>query len=83
MVTDATEKNKKTPAVLASEGWERRATYGEPRLSELVEMYEELGYEVYLKPFNPDEETSCAECMKVSPEKYETIYTRKSAAAIE
>ena len=78
MVTDETEKNKKTSAALAGEGWERRATYDEPRLSELVEMYEELGYEVYLKPFDPDEERECTECMKVSPEKYETIYTRKS-----
>ena len=78
MVANATEKNKKTSAALAGEGWERRATYCDPRLSELVEMYEELGYEVYLKPFDPDEERECAECMKVSPEKYETLYTRKS-----
>ena len=78
VVTNAMGKNKKTSAALAGEGWERRATYDEPRLSELVEMYEGLGYAVYLKPFDPDEERECTECMKVSPEKYETIYTRKS-----
>lgn len=63
---------------LAREGWERQSTYDEPRLSELVEMYEELGFEVHLETFHPEEESGCAECMKVSPEKYKTIYTKKA-----
>lgn len=71
---------EKSAVALAGEGWEKRATYNEPRLSEVVEMYRELGYEVYLKPFDPDEETGCSECMKVSPGKYTTVYTRKTAS---
>jgi len=59
------------------EGWEKRATIDEPRLSELVKMYEELGFEVLLMPFAPDEEPGCSECMKTSPQRYRTIYTRK------
>ncbi len=58
--------------------WERRTVADEPRLSELVEMYEELGFEVQLEDFNPKEEgAECTECMKENPEKYKVIYTRK------
>ena len=65
---------------LAKEGWEKQGTYDEPRLSELVEMYKEIGFEVRLEPFDLFEEQGCAECMKVSPEKYQTIFTRKKIA---
>ena len=40
-------------AELAREGWQKQTTYDEPRLSELVEMYEEIGYQVHLEPFDP------------------------------
>jgi hypothetical protein len=39
---------------LALQGWERQATYDEPRLSEMAEVYEEIGLEVHLEPFHPD-----------------------------
>ena len=64
---------------LSHEGWERQTTYDEPRLSEMVAMYEEIGFEVHLEPFNTDEEPGCTDCMKTSPEKYKIIYTRKKA----
>ena len=57
-------------------GWERQTTYDEPRLSELVDMYKELGFEIRLEPFNPDDEPGCSECMKADPARYKTIYTR-------
>ena len=60
-----------------NEDWEKRSTNDEPRLSELVKMYEEIGFEVLLEPFKPDEEPGCSECMKISPQLYQTIYTRK------
>ncbi|OQY60690.1 MAG: hypothetical protein B6245_00095 [Desulfobacteraceae bacterium 4572_88] len=63
---------------LLREGWKRQSTQDEPRLSELAEMYEELGFEVHLEPLHPEEEPGCTDCMKVSPEKYKTIYTRKT-----
>jgi hypothetical protein len=63
--------------VLTQQGWEKQDIYDEPRLSEIIELYEEMGLEVHLEPFNPDEETGCVECMKVTPEKFKTVYTRK------
>ena len=62
---------------LAQLGWERQATYDEPRLSEMAEVYEEIGLEVHLEPFDPDEEPGCTDCMAAMPQKYKTIYTRK------
>ncbi len=64
---------------LALQGWQRQATYDEPRLSEMAEIYEELGLEVHLEPFHPDEEPGCAACMASMPEQYKTIYTRKKS----
>ena len=61
---------------LNKEGWTRRSTHEEPRLSEMAEMYREIGLEVLLEPFNPDEEPGCTDCMRLSAEKYKTIYTR-------
>lgn len=66
-----------TKARLMEEGWEMQLTMDEPRLSDLIEMYEELGLEVHLEPFNPENESGCNECMKASPEKFRTIFTRK------
>lgn len=59
------------------EGWTARNTIDEPRLSELVELYEELGFEVMLRPVSPgDAGRVCAECVLVDPDRYRTIYTR-------
>lgn len=63
---------------LEKQGWERRTTYDEPRLSEIVEMYEETGFEVRLEPFDPDDEDGCTACMKADPDRYKVIYTRKT-----
>ncbi len=63
---------------LTRQGWERQATYDEPRLSEMVDTYGEIGLEVHLEAFDPEEEAGCASCMALMPEKYKTIYTRKS-----
>lgn len=61
---------------LARQGWKKQTTLDEPRLSEVVEMYEEIDLEVHLEPFNPDEQTGCTECMKATPDKYKIIFTR-------
>ena len=63
---------------LVCQGWERQATCDEPRLSEIVETYREIGLEVHLEPFDPAQEPGCASCIALMPEKYKTIYTRKS-----
>ena len=69
--------NTTRQAELTGQGWKKQATYDEPRLSEMVVMYKEIGMEVHLEDFHPDEAPACTECMAMMPEQYKTIYTRK------
>jgi hypothetical protein len=61
--------------VLKKEGWEKRFTIDEPRLSEMVEQYKELGFEVLLEPVDTSSE-ECTSCITAFPNRYKTIYTR-------
>ena len=63
---------------LNKQGWTKQSTHDEPRLSDIVEMYQEIGLEVLLEPFDPDEEPGCTECMRGSARNYKTIYTREA-----
>ena len=63
---------------LSKEGWTRQSTHDEPRLSDIVEMYKEIGLDVLLEPYNPDEEPGCTECMRGAAREYKTIYTREA-----
>jgi hypothetical protein len=62
---------------LEKTGWLRRTTYDEPRLSELVETYRELGLEVRLEEPETDELEECNACFRGSAGKLKTIYTRE------
>jgi hypothetical protein len=47
------------------------------RKSELVELYQEFGFEVMLRPVSAeDADGTCAVCVMDDPERYKTIYTR-------
>ncbi|MFQ5601034.1 MAG: hypothetical protein ACE5G2_10845 [Candidatus Krumholzibacteriia bacterium] len=70
------EQRTRTEADLLAQGWERRFVYDEPRLSEAVETYRELGFEVVLLPIAADD-SQCTECMQQEPDRYRVIYTRK------
>lgn len=69
---------------LASAGWERRFIASEPRLSEMAEMYREIGFEVILEPLSPKEEmngqdcgeSGCTVCLDAERDKYRVIFTR-------
>ena len=62
---------------LKKEGWERKFTTEEPRLSEAVELYESLGYEVHIEPASSEDmNDECNVCIKDMPDRYKTIYTR-------
>ena len=69
---------------LAMEGWERRFVASEPRLSEAVELYESIGFDVLLEPLPTEEaledagcgEKGCTACFDVDRERYKIIYTR-------
>jgi hypothetical protein len=70
---------KTTEQKLIGDGWEKRATYDDPRLSEMAAMYAEIGLEVHLEPFNAENEETCTGCMQLSPGQFKTIYTRKKS----
>ena len=63
---------------LKKEGWEKRFTINEPRLSEMAEQYKELGFEVLLEPVDLSSE-ECTSCMTADPHRYKTIYTRQKS----
>lgn len=81
MITAKREKE------LVAAGWERRFVACEPRLSEMVEMYREIGFEVHLEPLPAKEELEkeetsscdkegCTACFDVDRERYRIIFTR-------
>jgi len=65
---------------LEKEGWVKQTTIGEPRLSEIVELYNSLGYEVRLEPVVLEElDKECRECYEREGEieKVKTVYVRR------
>ncbi len=62
---------------LVESGWKKQTTLDEPRLSEMIELYKEIGFEVRLEPFDPGDDPNCTECMLRSPQQFRTIFTRK------
>jgi len=72
---------------LKKEGWQKRFLAEEPRLSEMVEMYKETGFEVHLEPLSaveePDEKKeecqACRICFEGVEDKYQVIFTRPQA----
>jgi hypothetical protein len=71
---------------LAGQGWEKRFMVDEPRLSEMKELYESIGFEVLLEPLPPKEElaacaeSGCTACLEADPARYRIIYTRAADA---
>ncbi len=72
----AAEAKPGRDAELDGQGWTRRTTIDEPRLSELVQMYRELGFQVLMEPVGLMAEGECQECLSQDPDRYRTIYTR-------
>ncbi|MFC1554193.1 hypothetical protein ACFL7D_06135 [candidate division KSB1 bacterium] len=59
-------------------GWIKRNIVDESRLTELMEMYKSLGFEVKTEDLDPEKDCdTCNECFTESPEKYKVLYTRK------
>ena len=66
----------KSEAELFAEGWTRRFVGGPPRLQEMIQMYQELGFEVWLEPQATEEfEDECADCT-LALMLFRVIYTR-------
>lgn len=71
------EKEKK----LLEEGWEKRIIACEPKLSEIAELYREIGFDVLIIPLSEVMDESCSDddctcCYESDKEKYSVIYTR-------
>jgi len=68
------ERHKK----LIDEGWVRRFTAEEPRLSEMKEFYESLGMEVLVEPPVVEEGQECQSCFDAEgfEDRYKTLYTK-------
>ena len=65
---------------LKRRGWMRQFTTDEPRLSEAVELYESLGYEVHLEPVSFNEASeACKTCLLADCSRYKTIYIRRKS----
>jgi hypothetical protein len=63
---------------MEKEGWIKQTTIGEPRLSEIVELYESLGYEVFLESVKLDEmDEECRKCYESEIGEVKTVYVRK------
>jgi hypothetical protein len=63
---------------LVEQGWVRRFTAEEPRLSEMKELYESMGMEVTIEAGMPEDEEQCGSCFDAEgfENRYKTIYTR-------
>lgn len=75
---------------LEKQGWVKQFVASEPRLSEVVELYKESGFEVHLEPLPKSHECgTCAEpqagdqgecraCFEGFEDHYKIIFTRPS-----
>ncbi len=61
---------------LEREGWERRSILDDPRLSEVVASYEEMGLEVALKDIDGVEADACITCLDGPMGRFMIVYTR-------
>jgi hypothetical protein len=67
------------PQEWESQGWVKQFTTDEPRLSEAVAEYQELGFEVHLEPMDPLQLPvgECGRCLLAAGDRYKDIYTRR------
>ena len=61
-----------------AQGWERRFVADGARAKEMIQLYEELGFEVVSDPVTPEQlDDDCADCALLAALKFQTIYTRR------
>jgi len=69
---------------LLAHGWTKQTTIGEPRLSEIVENYRQLGYEVHVVEHRDESDAGagCNTCFTAGAEMgqiYGDVYIRKAS----
>ena len=68
----------KTTEELEREGWKLASTSSGVHLRRVLEMYEELGLEVYTEEVTPEECAGCTVCYEEGNETITRIYTRSA-----
>ena len=63
-----------------ADGWERRFIADAERATEVIDLYEQLGYEVCADPVRPEQlDDDCSDCWLRTHLQFVTIYTRQNA----
>jgi hypothetical protein len=71
-------RNQPANPELVAQGWERRFVTDGRRLSEYVQLYESMGYEVQAEPVRESEiGPDCNDCRLIMLMQFHTVYTRK------
>ena len=80
MGLDKEKKNETREPDLPLRGkeWERGFTIEENRVTEYLELYESIGYEVRVEPATPEEVKDCQVCFKADFNNLRTIYIRRN-----
>jgi hypothetical protein len=70
-------------AELISQGWERRFSAQDPRLTEMANYYNSIGFETLVVDGVIGDESQCGSCFDVSgfEGKFKTLYTRGKTGA--
>jgi hypothetical protein len=63
--------------------WKEVAVDGETHLKRLMDMYEELGFEVRLEEVKPEEVEQCTQCLQEKGEKIYRVYVRRKPESQE
>jgi len=71
------EGAKKTGEELEKEGWKLAATSSGAHLRRIVEMYQEVGFDVHMEEITPEECGGCTTCYLAGNETITRIYTRR------
>ncbi len=80
---DETTKFSQREKELRRQGWRRQFVASEPRLSEVVELYQTTGFEVHLEPVPQGAKIDlkgsdgCTACFEGLEYHYRVIYTRR------
>lgn len=70
-------KQKESSADLKQAGWTKQFTVEKSRVNEYVELYESLGFEVFVEELKLDElNEECKICYEKDASNYATLYTR-------
>ena len=63
--------------------WQEVTIDGETHLKRLVDMYEDLGFEIRLEEAKPEEVEQCTQCLQESGEKIYRVHARRQQEAQE